>query len=73
MRVAKNGSKQWVQRITICGKRCELGLGSPPAVSLAAARKVALENRGKAMQGGNPLAEKRATRATQTFAQAVDA
>ena len=29
LRVAKNGAKQWVQRITIRGKRTELGLGSP--------------------------------------------
>ena len=35
LRVGKNGAKQWVQRITIRGKRSELGLGSPPAVSLA--------------------------------------
>ncbi|MEH6646346.1 tyrosine-type recombinase/integrase [Sulfitobacter sp.] len=73
LRVAKNGAKQWVQRITIRGKRRELGLGSPPAVPLAAARKVALESRGMAMQGGDPLAEKRAARASLTFAQAVDA
>jgi hypothetical protein len=39
LRVAKNGAKQWVQRITIRGKRCELGIGSPPAVPLSEARK----------------------------------
>ena len=72
LRVAKNGARQWVQRITIRGKRCELGLGSPPAVTLAAARKVALENRGKAMLGGDPLAEKRKAREAMTFAEAVD-
>lgn len=72
LRVAKNGAKQWVQRITIRGKRCELGLGSPPAISLAVARKLALENRGKAMLGGDPLAEKRAERGNLTFAQAVE-
>lgn len=72
LRVAKNGAKQWVQRITIRGKRCELGLGSPPAVTLAMARKVALENRGKAMLGGDPLAEKRAARGRLTFAAAAD-
>jgi integrase len=72
LRVAKNGAKQWVQRITIRGKRCELGLGSPPAVSLAAARSVALENRGKAMLGGDPLAEKREAQAGLTFTDAVD-
>jgi integrase len=74
LRVAKNGAKQWVQRITIRGKRCELGLGSPPAVPLSDARRVALENRGKAMQGGDPLAEKRATKSKPlTFAECVAA
>ena len=72
LRVAKNGSRQWVQRITIRGKRCELGLGSPPAVTLAAARKLALENRGKAMMGGDPLQEKRDARAVLSFSDAVD-
>lgn len=27
LRVQPNGSRQWVQRITIRGKRCEMGLG----------------------------------------------
>ena len=74
LRVAKNGARQWVQRITIRGKRCELGLGSPPAVSLATARKLALENRGKAMLGGDPLAEKRVVKAKPlTFEECVAA
>lgn len=72
LRVAKNGAKQWVQRITIRGKRTELGLGSPPAVPLATARKLALDNRGKAMLGGNPLADKREAQGGLTFEQAVD-
>lgn len=72
LRVSQNGSRQWVQRITIRGKRCELGLGSPPAVTLAMARKRALENRGVAMQGGDPLAEKREVQERLTFAQAAD-
>ena len=72
LRVAKNGAKQWVQRITIRGKRTELGLGSPPAVSLAMARGAALENRGKAMLGGDPLADKRNDREGLTFSGAVD-
>jgi len=72
LRVGNNGAKQWVQRITIRGKRTELGLGSPPAVSLAVARSLALENRGKAMLGADPLAEKRAAKsAPLTFAQCV--
>ncbi|WP_168797710.1 tyrosine-type recombinase/integrase [Aliishimia ponticola] len=72
LRVTKAGSRQWVQRIIINGKRCELGLGSPPAVPLATARRVALENRGMAMLGGDPLAEKRKQRERVTFAKAVD-
>lgn len=73
LKVTKTGAKQWVQRITIRGKRSELGLGSPPAVTLAAARKKALENHGAAMLGDDPLAEKRKAREVLTFAQAVDA
>lgn len=72
LRVRKNGSKQWVQRITIRGKRCELGLGSPPAVTLAVARQLALDNRGKAMLGGDPLQEKREAAGALTFAEAVE-
>jgi Phage integrase central domain/Arm DNA-binding domain len=72
LRVAKNGAKQWVQRITIRSKRCELGLGSPPAVLLATARKLALDNWGKAMLGGDPLAEKHESHGSLTFAAAAE-
>ena len=72
LRVRPNGSRAWVQRIVIRGKRCELGLGAPPAVSLAMARKVALENRGKAVLGADPLQERREASGELTFAQAVE-
>ena len=72
LRVQPNGARQWVQRITIRGKRCEIGLGSPPAITLAAARKLALENRGKAMMGGDPVQERRDARAGLTFEAAVE-
>lgn len=72
LRVQPNGARQWVQRITIRGKRCELGLGSPPAVSLATARTLALENRGAAMLGRDPIQEKRDARAGLTFEAAVN-
>ncbi len=73
LRVQPNGAKQWVQRITIRGKRCELGLGSPPAIPLATARKLALANRGKAMLGGDPLQEKRQAAGALTFEAATEA
>lgn len=72
LRVQPSGARAWVQRITIRGKRCELGLGSPPAVTLSSARKLALENRGKAMIGGDPLQERRDARAGLTFQAAVE-
>lgn len=72
LRVWPSGSRQWVQRITVRGKRQEIGLGSPPAVSLATARKLALDNKGKAMLGGDPLADRRKAREGMTFAEAAD-
>ena len=50
--------KSWVQRLTIEGKRKDLGLGPYPAVSLAQARKSAQDNLSLAKSGGNPLAAK---------------
>ena len=52
------GRKSWVQRLTIEGRRTDLGLGPYPAVSLAQARQKARENRFLAKSGGNPLAGK---------------
>ena len=50
--------KSWVQRLTIEGKRKDLGLGPYPAVSLAQARERAQGNLSLAKSGGNPLAAK---------------
>jgi integrase len=72
LRVQPNGARQWVQRIVIRGKRCEIGLGSPPAIPLATARKMALENRGAAMMGRDPVQERRDARSGMTFEAAVD-
>ena len=71
LRVEANGSRFWVQRITIRGKRCELGLGSPALVSLAEARGKAIDNRKLARDGGDPLQAKRDARETLTFAEAA--
>ena len=35
LNVSNSGSKSWVQRITIDGRRRDIGLGGYPAVSLA--------------------------------------
>ena len=71
LRVEPNGTRFWVQRITIRGKRCELGLGPASLVPLAEARTKAIENRRMAREGGDPLAEKRRAKAILTFEQAT--
>ena len=58
LRVTRSGSKQWVQRLTIQGKRRDLGLGGYPLVSLFEARQLAFANRKLARAGGDPLAAK---------------
>ena len=71
LRVQPNGARQWVQRIAIRGKRCELGLGNPSLVSLAEAREQALANRKLAREGGNPLQARREAEAVLTFEEAA--
>ena len=57
--VTPTGSKSWVQRLTVNGRRCDIGLGPWPVVTLAEARDVALDNRRLVRDGGDPLADKR--------------
>ena len=60
LRVAESGSKYWIQRLMIHGKRHDLGLGAWPLLDLAEARIKAFENRKQArIDGGDPLAAKR--------------
>ena len=58
LKVVSSGAKRWVQRVTIEGKRHNLGLGGYPAVSLAEARELAAEYQRAIRQGRDPLAEK---------------
>ena len=69
--VSPRGRKNWVQRITIEGRRHDLGLGGWPVVSLAMARDRAFANRRAVADGHNPLAERRKAR-TPTFEHAVE-
>lgn len=70
LRIAPSGTKHWIQRLTIDGRRHDLGLGGFPLVSLVEARELAFENRRKVRGGGNPLAEKRRAK-VPTFRQAT--
>lgn len=71
LRVDRNGSKFWVQRIVIRGKRREIGLGSAALTSLSEARAAAVENRKLARAGGDPIQAKREAAAVLTFEQAA--
>ena len=57
--ISKRGSKSWVQRITVGGRRRDIGLGGYPTISLAQARKRASDNREAIGNGRDPVAEKR--------------
>ena len=62
LNVTSTGAKSWIQRLTVDGKRRDLGLGGWPTVSMAEARDKAFENRKLARAGGDPLAAKRMAR-----------
>lgn len=62
--VTPGGAKIWKQRITVKGRRQELGLGPYPVVTLAKAREVALENRRMVREGLSPKVERRRARGT---------
>ena len=57
--VDSSGAKRWEQRLTVQGRRRDIGLGSLSLVSLEEAREIALKNKRLARDGGDPIAEKR--------------
>ena len=68
--VRENGTRSWMLRATIGGKRCDLGLGRYPDISLSQARKRCTETRQAVAEGRDPLQE-RETRKTPTFRDAT--
>jgi len=77
--VTTGGSRSWILRYQLAGRRRELGLGSYPSVTLANAREAARAARGKLAQGIDPIEEARLARgrlatekaAAITFAEAA--
>ena len=66
--IRKDGGKQWVQRLTVNGRRVDRGLGVWPEVSLVEARKRAARNHKKARKGVDPmLARKKKEGGRRTF------
>ena len=67
--VKPTGTRSWVQRIIIQGKRRDMGIGAYPFVSLAEAREIAFTNRKVARAGGDPRCQ--ATAKVPTFQDAT--
>ena len=55
LEVQPSGSRSWVQRLVVRGRRREMGLGGFPLVSLDEARAKAFANRKLARAGGDPM------------------
>ena len=77
LRVRDGGSRQFVQIVSIDGKRVERGLGGYPRVSLREARELAFDNRRAIRRGRNPFENRpkrrRAASSAPTFADALAA
>ena len=69
--VQPSGTRSWIQRLVVRGRRRELGLGSLALVPLAEAREKSLANRKLAREDGDPLAEKRRTEGIPSFAESA--
>ncbi len=78
LRVDHRGNKAWYQRITVNGKRRNIGLGSYPKVSLAEARQAAIGNLAAIRNGTDPVAQRQQARevasrpAIPTFVEASE-
>ena len=55
----KRGSRSWILRVSVAGKRRDIGLGGYPAISLSQARQLAREIKQQIAQGIDPIAFKR--------------
>jgi integrase len=62
LHVRDDGGAQWVLRVTVYGRRREMGLGGFPTVGLAEARELAARWRAVAASGRDPVKEREAER-----------
>jgi integrase len=71
LHIRSGGSKQWLLRVFVQGKRKDIGLGSASIISLSEARELAQDMRKSARTGGDPLAQRRRTKETPTYSEAA--
>ncbi len=70
LRVAAGGSKSWVFRYQLGGKRRDMGLGPYPDISLAEARRRSATHRNQRRDGIDPLDARIAQRAAERLSAA---
>jgi integrase len=70
--ISNTGSKSWLLRYQLGGKRRDMGLGPFPTVKLKAARLAATEARSLLMQGLDPLDERKAEQQRQKAQRQAD-
>lgn len=81
LQVLPSGSRSWVLRVMVGGRRRDMGLGGFPDVTLAGAREAARRARDKIDEGIDPIEDRRArksalraeTAKVVTFKQATEA
>lgn len=71
LQVQESGSRSWLLRVMVGGKRRDMGLGGYPDVGLADARAAAREARAKVRDGVDPIEEARAKRSALAAATAA--
>src|SRR3954447_16915689 len=59
--VKPSGSRSWLLRYQLAGRRRDMGLGPYPEITLARAREKALQARRLVKEGIDPLSDRRAT------------
>src|SRR5262245_61457137 len=70
LRVAPGGSRGWIFRFTTHGRTRDMGLGAYPAISLAAARKLAGRCRELVAAGVDPIEHRKSERTAERIAAA---
>lgn len=71
LNVTECGSRSWILRYTVKGRRRDMGLGGYPDVTLAQAKEAARVARAKLAQGIDPIADVRAARSKLMADQAL--
>lgn len=71
LQVSETGSKSWIFRFTLRGRRREMGLGALRAVTLEQARKLAAGCRGQVRAGVDPIEARKAADIERAIEQAT--